>query len=217
MVTFTPMNQTKRLLLTSLLAGMLVLPAISSAAPVVEDDPLSVFINAHSAPAADPFSKTEVLPLSGTIVASEPTASHAPPPHSLPNIRDVQEVMSDVVVTAMSYLDRPYVYGGDTMNSGFDCSGFVLSLFKRSLNLELPRTAAEQARATQQIARNDLTPGDLVFFNTTRRKYSHVGIYVGEGRFIHSPRSGAKIRIESMESKYWQKRFNGAHRVALNN
>lgn len=124
-------------------------------------------------------------------------------------------IMSDVVVTALGYLDRPYVYGGQNMDNGFDCSGFVLSLFQRSLGLKLPRTAADQARATKKIDHKELTPGDLVFFNTMRRKFSHVGIYVGEGRFIHSPRAGASIRIESMNSTYWKKRFNGAHRVAV--
>lgn len=122
-------------------------------------------------------------------------------------------MMSDVVVTAMGYLGKPYVYGKSSLDGGFDCSGFVLSLYQRSLGHTLPRTAAQQAGATSTIARKDLEPGDLVFFNTLRRQYSHVGIYIGEGRFIHSPRAGASIRIESMASSYWQKRFNGARRV----
>lgn len=122
-------------------------------------------------------------------------------------------MMSDVVVTAMGYLGKPYVYGQSSLNGGFDCSGFVLSLYQRSMGHTLPRTAAQQASATNTIARSDLEPGDLVFFNTLRRQFSHVGIYIGEGRFIHSPRAGASIRIESMSSTYWQKRFNGARRV----
>ncbi|THT99691.1 NlpC/P60 family protein [Lampropedia puyangensis] len=122
-------------------------------------------------------------------------------------------MMSDVVVTAMGYLGKPYAYGESSLDGGFDCSGFVLSLYQRSVGHHLPRTAAQQANATKKIARNDLQPGDLVFFNTLRRQFSHVGIYIGDGRFIHSPRAGASIRIESMEKSYWQKRFNGARRV----
>lgn len=121
--------------------------------------------------------------------------------------------MSDVVVTAMGYLGKPYAYGKSSLDGGFDCSGFVLSLYQRSVGHTLPRTAAQQAGATTTIARNELQPGDLVFFNTMRRQFSHVGIYIGEGRFIHSPRAGASIRIESIASAYWQKRFNGARRV----
>lgn len=122
-------------------------------------------------------------------------------------------LMSDVVVTAMGYLGRPYVYGENSMHGGFDCSGFVLSLFQRSVGHTLPRTAAEQAHATAMIDKAELQPGDLVFFNTMRRQYSHVGVYIGEGRFIHSPRAGASIRVESMEVAYWKNRFNGARRV----
>ncbi|RMX08902.1 NlpC/P60 family protein [Corticibacter populi] len=121
--------------------------------------------------------------------------------------------LSEVVLTAMGYLDKPYRYGGHSMNEGFDCSGFVVSLFQRATGQTLPRTAAEQARATRTINKQELIPGDLVFFNTMRRQYSHVGIYVGDGRFIHSPRAGSKIRVERMDTSYWQKRFNGARRV----
>lgn len=122
-------------------------------------------------------------------------------------------VMSDVVLTAMGYLGRPYAYGSSTMQGGFDCSGFVLSLYQRTLGYTLPRTAAEQARATEAIDRSELKPGDLVFFNTLRRKFSHVGVYIGDGRFIHSPRAGASIRVENMNVRYWRSRFNGARRV----
>jgi len=77
----------------------------------------------------------------------------------------------------------------------------------------LPRRAEEQAAATEKIDRSELKPGDLVFFNTMRRTFSHVGIYVGEGKFIHSPRTGAQVRVEDMNGSYWQRRFDGARRV----
>jgi cell wall-associated NlpC family hydrolase len=78
----------------------------------------------------------------------------------------------------------------------------------------LPRRAEEQAKATQVIDREELKPGDLVFFNTMRRAFSHVGIYVGDGQFIHAPRAGKSVKVEDMRSAYWQKRFNGARRLA---
>ncbi len=122
---------------------------------------------------------------------------------------------SDLVVTAMGFLGVPYRRGGNSAETGFDCSGFVRAIYEQTVGLVLPRRAAEQAQATQMIAREDLKPGDLVFFNTMRRAFSHVGIYVGDGKFIHSPRSGAQVRVEDMRTAYWNTRFNGARRVAV--
>lgn len=124
---------------------------------------------------------------------------------------------SELVVTAMGFLGVPYRRGGDSVETGFDCSGFVRAMYEQTVGLVLPRRAAEQAQATQSIPRDDLKPGDLVFFNTMRRAFSHVGIYVGDGKFIHSPRSGAQVRVEDMQTSYWQRRFNGARRVATDN
>lgn len=120
---------------------------------------------------------------------------------------------SQLVVHAMGFLGVPYRWGGSSFEGGFDCSGFVQALYLQGWNVRLPRRAAEQAQATETIAREDLQPGDLVFFNTLGARYSHVGLYIGEGRFIHSPRAGASIRMESMGASYWQRRFNGARRV----
>jgi cell wall-associated NlpC family hydrolase len=120
-----------------------------------------------------------------------------------------------MVVQAMSLLGVPYRRGGNTESTGFDCSGFVRHLYENSVGRLLPRRAEEQARATQVINKEELKPGDLVFFNTMRRTFSHVGIYVGDGQFIHSPRAGQSVRVEDMRSAYWQKRFNGARRVPL--
>lgn len=124
------------------------------------------------------------------------------------------EKASDLVVTAMGFLGVPYRRGGESAESGFDCSGFVRAMYEQTIGLVLPRRANEQAAATQTIDREDLKPGDLVFFNTMRRAFSHVGIYVGDGKFIHAPRAGAQVRVEDMRVAYWQKRFNGARRVS---
>ena len=121
---------------------------------------------------------------------------------------------SELVVNAMGFLGVPYKRGGNNAETGFDCSGFVRAIYQQSVGLLLPRRAEEQAAATQTIAKNDLKPGDLVFFNTLRRAFSHVGIYVGDNKFIHSPKPGAEVRVENMGLSYWQTRFNGARRVA---
>ncbi len=125
----------------------------------------------------------------------------------------VADRASDLVVTAMGFLGVPYRRGGNTFESGFDCSGFVRAMYEKTVGLVLPRMAKEQAAATQPIDKQDLQPGDLVFFNTMKRAFSHVGIYVGEGKFIHSPKPGAEVRVESMGASYWQHRFDGARRV----
>ena len=120
---------------------------------------------------------------------------------------------ADLVVNAMGALGVPYRLGGTSAATGFDCSGFLRAMYEQTVGTLLPRRAEEQAAATRKIDQSELKPGDLVFFNTLRRAYSHVGIYVGEGKFIHAPRTGARVRVESMQISYWQSRFNGARRV----
>lgn len=125
----------------------------------------------------------------------------------------VTDRASNLVVTAMGFLGVPYRRGGTSGETGFDCSGFVQSMYQNTVGMVLPRRANEQAAATESIDRKDLQPGDLVFFNTLRRAFSHVGIYVGDGKFIHSPKPGAQVRVEDMGVSYWKRRFNGARRV----
>lgn len=120
---------------------------------------------------------------------------------------------SQLIMNAMGFLGVPYKYGGNNAETGFDCSGFVRAVYEHSLGKILPRRSDEQAAATRTIDRSELQPGDLVFFNTMRRAFSHVGIYVGDGKFIHAPRTGSEVRVEDMRVSYWQKRFNGARRV----
>ena len=128
--------------------------------------------------------------------------------------QSVQNKASELVVNAMGFLGVPYRRGGNSAETGFDCSGFVRAMYEQSVGQLLPRRAEQQAAATQRIDKNELQPGDLVFFNTLRRAFSHVGIYVGDGKFIHSPRPGAQVRVENMGINYWASRFDGARRVA---
>lgn len=128
--------------------------------------------------------------------------------------QSVAHKTSELVFNAMGFMGRPYKLGGSSAETGFDCSGFVHAMYAQTLGLLLPRRAEQQAAATQTIDKTELQPGDLVFFNTMRRAFSHVGIYVGNGKFVHSPKPGAQVRVEDMGVGYWQRRFDGARRVA---
>jgi len=115
--------------------------------------------------------------------------------------------------TALKFLGVKYRYGGDAPGEGFDCSGLVAYAAEKSLGLKLPRQAREQAQQGISVDRDELRRGDLVFFNTLGHRYSHVGIYLGDHKFVHAPRTGANIRVESMDVAYWRKRYNGARRL----
>lgn len=130
-------------------------------------------------------------------------------------VQQMRDKASDMVMSSMKFLGVPYVRGGTSATNGFDCSGFTRYVFEHSLGLVLPRRADEQAKASGlvPVKRDDLKPGDLVFFNTLRRTFSHVGIYIGEGKFIHAPRPGGEVRVEDMSESYWTKRFTGARRA----
>lgn len=131
-------------------------------------------------------------------------------------VRQVRHSASEMVMSAMAFLGVPYRRGGSAVEEGFDCSGFTRHVFERSIGLILPRRVDDQASAAGlfKVGKEELKPGDLVFFNTLRRTFSHVGIYLGEGKFIHSPRAGKSVRIEDMRSAYWARRFTGARRAS---
>lgn len=127
----------------------------------------------------------------------------------------VADRTADLIGNAMGFIGVPYRRGGTSASTGFDCSGFVRAVYEKTVGMVLPRKAAQQAASTQVIDKKELQPGDLVFFNTMRRAFSHVGIYVGDGKFIHSPRTGSEVRVEDMRQSYWQRRFDGARRVTV--
>ncbi|PTB19872.1 peptidase P60 [Trinickia symbiotica] len=119
----------------------------------------------------------------------------------------------DVVVGALNMIGVRYRWGGDSPDSGLDCSGFVRYVFQDTLGLALPRRAEEMSRVGEKVRISDLKPGDLVFFHTMRRTFSHVGIYIGDNKFVHSPSTGSTIRVDDLDDRYWEKRFTGARRV----
>ena len=123
------------------------------------------------------------------------------------------ERMNDLVMYAISLAETPYQYGGSSERSGFDCSGYVGHVYREVLDIKLPRTTKALSGVGEPLRQSELRPGDLVFFNTQRRPFSHVGIYVGERKFVHSPKTGSRIRVENMELNYWKSRYNGARRV----
>ena len=169
-----------------------------------------------TAPAATPATTPATDPVARFLIdRGLLNASAASLPGESAFVSKLRDRASDMVLTAMNFLGVPYRRGGNSAEQGFDCSGFTRHVFEASLGLLLPRRADEQATTAGllNIKRNELKPGDLVFFNTLRRTFSHVGIYVGEGRFIHAPRPGGEVRVEDMGVSYWSTRFTGARRA----
>lgn len=133
-------------------------------------------------------------------------------PVAAPLSKKNQDLIENMLLQSMSLMGIPYKWGGNTPQTGMDCSAFVRYVFKNSLGINLPRTAAQMARVGKRVPLSDLQPGDLLFFNTMHRSNSHIGIYLGDNKFIQSPRTGEKIQISSF-SGYWRTKFNGAKRV----
>ncbi|MBS0436369.1 MAG: C40 family peptidase [Proteobacteria bacterium] len=175
---------------------------------------LALAAGAQAAPegtAADPIAKL----LADRGLGDPDKVPAAVPPSEYAFVQTMRDKASNMVLSAMNFLGVPYRRGGNSAEQGFDCSGFTRHVFEASLGLVLPRRADEQASAAGliKVKRDELKPGDLVFFNTLKRSFSHVGIYIGEGKFIHSPRTGGEVRVEDMRYAYWSKRFTGARRA----
>lgn len=118
-----------------------------------------------------------------------------------------------LINNAMQLIGVRYRWGGNTPQSGLDCSGFVRYVFNDTFGFLLPRKSAQMSQVGLEIRKDELRPGDLVFFNTMRHAFSHVGIYVGDNKFIHAPSRGKSIRVDDMTKTYWEKRYNGARRM----
>lgn len=160
----------------------------------------------------------KVFLVAGLIVSFHARADEpivVPPPLQVSFVDRASATAQDALDHAMDLLGIRYRRGGSSPEAGFDCSGFVSHVFREGLGLILPHSSKEMSKSGQPISRDELRPGDLVFFNTMRRAFSHVGIYLGDNQFVHAPRSGGRVRIEDLRDGYWIKRFNGARRVNL--
>lgn len=156
------------------------------------------------------------LLLSGLILAGCTTPAHKPkPPSKIAKFKEDTSVGTEgIAIAAMGLVGVPYRFGGNTPAGGFDCSGLIVYVYNNSARIKLPRTVQEMSRAGQSIQNADPAPGDLVFFNTTGERYSHAGIYVGHGRFVHAPSKGGTVRLDQMTSPYWAARYTEARRIA---
>ena len=123
---------------------------------------------------------------------------------------------TEALLQALSAVGVSYRNGGNSHSDGFDCSGLVAHVYRAAWGIALPRNARAQSEFGVAVARADLQPGDLVFYNTLNAPFSHVGIYVGDGKFVHAPKQGAQVRIERVDSSYWARRFDGARRIQAN-
>jgi cell wall-associated NlpC family hydrolase len=133
---------------------------------------------------------------------------------NLSSLSSFTDRAANLAIEAMSLIGIHYRRGGTTPENGLDCSGLVRYVFRTNRGADLPRTSAEMSKLGEHVDQKDLQPGDLVFFHTLRHAFSHVGIYLGDNKFIHAPSAGGKVRIESMDLSYWKNRFNGARRIA---
>ena len=123
------------------------------------------------------------------------------------------DTAQDLTAAALDLIGIRYKWGGNTPETGLDCSGLVRYVFQQVTGVTLPRTARDMSQIGEKVAARDLQPGDLVFFNTRRFAFSHVGIYLGDNRFVHAPRRGREVEVATLDSSFWQKRFNGARRM----
>lgn len=145
-----------------------------------------------------------VIPIGCSTVPPEmPKAETAP----------VGERRAEALLQALLALGLDYRYGGNSPETGFDCSGLVAHVFREAYGIRLPQNARAQSEYGVRVSLAELRAGDLVFYNTLNRPFSHVGIYLGEGRFVHAPKTGAQVRVEPIRGSYWMKRFDGARRI----
>jgi len=160
-----------------------------------------------------------ILAMIAVVVVSPPPASAEPEQEQstvLDKLSSFTDRAAQIAIEALSLVGIRYRYGGNSPEQGLDCSGLVRYVFREAGGPDLPRTSQEMSRRGEPVDKQDLQPGDLVFFNTLNRAFSHVGIYLGNNQFIHAPSAGRNVRVENMDMNYWKTRFNGARRVLEN-
>jgi cell wall-associated NlpC family hydrolase len=153
------------------------------------------------------------VPVEDPVVRSQPRPDKSPARPITPQGSAAEH--SEMLFRVLSSIGVDYKFGGTSHSTGFDCSGLVAHVFRESYGVTLPRNTFGQSQAGQPVLFEELQPGDLVFYNTLDRPFSHVGIYLGDGRFIHAPKTGSAVRIESLTNAYWSRRWNGARRISI--
>lgn len=156
-----------------------------------------------------------LLLAAGCAVQPVPEASVVEEPASVVSRDPVPPPAREIVLQALALIGVPYRYGGSNPETGLDCSGLVRHVVAKAAGLKLPGDTKAISEFGAPIDQAQIQPGDLVFFNTLRRPYSHVGIYLGNQRFIHAPSTGGVVEIVNMTQRYWQQRYNGARRLPL--
>jgi cell wall-associated NlpC family hydrolase len=147
-----------------------------------------------------------------TLVSVVGCATMAPEPPAR-DTGPMSEQRGEALLQTLLMLGVDYRYGGKSPETGFDCSGLVAHVFREAYGIELPHNARAQSEMGMRVSLSELRAGDLVFYNTLNRPFSHVGIYLGDGRFVHAPKTGAQVRVEPIRGKYWMRRFDGARRI----
>ena len=143
-----------------------------------------------------------------------PKAIVAPAPSALPRPAPIAQAQrSEALLQTLLALGIEYRNGGRSPNHGFDCSGLVAHVFREAYGIRLPHNTRAQSELGVPVSFAELEPGDLVFYNTLDRPFSHVGIYLGDNRFVHAPKAGSSVRVESLRTAYWSNRFDGARRI----
>lgn len=208
----------------SRLAALLVSACMLSGIHFANADDLDSFVKNRQQVLNQFEDAKQPAPAQAPQINFQPARAATPVVHSIPSAPAVpvrasrsSDSADELIGSAMGLLGVAYRYGGTSASTGFDCSGFMQHIFRRSMGLNLPRTSAEQAKMGVGVSRGELQPGDMVFFRTMGRgRISHVGLYIGNDRFIHAPRTGKRIEITSLSNKYWNTKYAFARRVKKN-
>ncbi len=211
-----PPGQGLRLLLAGALLTLASAPALAAPGLAADSaDSLAAPASVTRTLLADPLraSSRDVLfasDIDQQILAAAAALQAAAPAEEVQEEGGAQTLLK----RGLALLGTPYRWGGTSPESGFDCSGLVGYVFRTALGIELPRISRDMARDGEQVERTSLVPGDLVFFGRRGKRVDHVGIYIGEGRFLHAPRTGRDVTVSELDTGYWSRKFVQARRVA---
>ncbi len=168
---------------------------------------ISLFVAACASLPREPVSSPIAIAESEPLIVVGRLPDPPPPPQAV-------HPGSEIVMRALGLAGVRYRYGGSSPSTGFDCSGFVRWVYREVYGVELPRSSGAMAVIDRPaVALDELKAGDLVFFHIRGRRISHVGIYIGDGRFVHAPRRGGRVRVDALDNSYWKRRYAGARRV----